>query len=159
MKKYIITVIISLVVGFLLSNYMLKEYENTSLLPIFNQSQTAYLIQQGVYSSYESMQNNTSFLSDYIYSVIDNMYYVYVGITLDSENVSKLQDYYKNNNINTIIKTTTLTNQELISSLKQYDLVLNETNDSSTIKEINKQTLKKYKGEWYGKNKRYTKRR
>ena len=147
MKKYLLTIIVSLLVGFLLSFYMLKEYEKTDIFPVFNESETAYLIQQGVYSSMESMQENTAHLTDYIYSVIDDMYYVYIGISLDSSNVNKLQEYYKNKDINTIIKTTTLTDQEFIEILRQYDMVLNNTSDEDTIKEICKQVLSKYKEE------------
>ena len=147
MKKYLLTIIVSLLVGFLLSFYMLKEYEKTDIFPVFNESETAYLIQQGVYSSMKSMQENTAHLTDYIYSVIDDMYYVYIGISLDSSNVNKLQEYYKNKDINTIIKTTTLTDQEFIETLRQYDMVLNNTSDEETIKEICKQVLSKYKEE------------
>lgn len=147
MKKYLLTIIVSLLVGFLLSFYMLKEYEKTDIFPVFNESETAYLIQQGVYSSMKSMQENTAHLTDYIYSVIDDMYYVYIGISLDSSNVNKLQEYYKNKDINTIIKTTTLTDQEFIETLRQYDKVLNNTSDEETIKEICKQVLSKYKEE------------
>ena len=147
MKKYLLTIIVSLLVGFLLSFYMLKEYEKTDIFPVFNESETAYLIQQGVYSSMESMQENTSHLTDYIYSVIDNMYYVYIGISLESDNVNKIQEYYKNKDINTIIKTTTISDNDLINSLRQYDMVLKETNEEETIKEIIKQTLSKYKEE------------
>ena len=147
MKKYLLTIIVSLLVGFLLSFYMLKEYESVDIIPVFNVKQTAYLVQQGVYSSMESMQENTSHLTDYIYSVIDNMYYVYIGISLESDNVNKIQEYYKNKDINTIIKTTTISDNDLINSLRQYDMVLKETNEEETIKEIIKQTLSKYKEE------------
>ena len=147
MKKYLLTIIISLLVGFLLSFYMLKEYESIDIIPVFNTKETAYLVQQGVYSSMESMQENTSHLTDYIYSVIDNMYYVYIGISLESDNVEKIQEYYKNKDINTIIKTTTISDNDLINSLKQYDMVLKETSKEETIKEIIKQTLSKYKEE------------
>ena len=146
MKKYIITIIISLLIGFLLSNKLLNEY-NTDILNVFNESKNAYLIQQGVYSTEDSMKKNTSSLPSYIYSVIDNMYYVYIGITLDSENVIKLQNYYENKNIDTIIKTTTINDKNIISSLEQYDIFLKNTTDESTIKEIIKQVLEKYKGE------------
>jgi len=146
MKKYILTIVASLLVGFFLSDYMIKKYGETSItLPVFNTTQTAYLIQQGVYSSYESMQNNTSNLSDYIYSNIDGMFYVYIAMTLDSENVSKLQNYYKDKGINTIVKTTTLNDSDFINSLTQYDTILKQTTDKSTIKEICKQILSKYK--------------
>jgi len=148
MKNYIITIVISLLIGFLLSNYMIKQYDSVEeMFPVFSESQTAYLIQQGVYSSLESMKKNTSHLNDYIYSIIDNMYYVYIGITLEQENVSKIQSYYSDKGIQTIVKTTTLIDNDFILSLKQYDLVLRETNDSATIKEIIKQVLEKYKGE------------
>lgn len=146
MKKYILTIIASLLVGFFLSDYMIKKYgENSISIPVFNQSETAYLIQQGVYSSYESMQNNTSNLSDYIYSNIDGMFYVYIAMTMDVENVSKLQTYYEEKGINTIVKTTTLTDYNFITSLNQYDTILKQTNDSQTIKEICKLVLSKYK--------------
>ena len=147
MKKYLFTIIVSLLVGFLLSFYMLKEYESVNIIPVFNVKETAYLVQQGVYSSMESMQENTSHLTDYIYSVIDNMYYVYIGISLESDNVNKIQEYYKNKDIKTIIKTTTISDNDLINSLRQYDMVLKETNEEETIKEIIKQTLSKYKEE------------
>ncbi len=147
MKKYLLTIIVSLLVGFLLSFYMLKEYESVNIIPVFNVKETAYLVQQGVYSSMESMQENTSHLTDYIYSVIDNMYYVYIGISLESDNVNKIQEYYKNKDIKTIIKTTTISDNDLINSLRQYDMVLKETNAEETIKEIIKQTLSKYKEE------------
>ena len=147
MKKYLLTIIASLLVGFLLSFYMLKEYEKTDIFPVFNESETAYLIQQGVYSSMESMQENTTHLTDYIYSVIDNMYCVYIGICLHSSNVDKIQEYYQSKDIDTIVKTTTLTDQEFIASLRQYDMVLNNTDDEDTIKEICKQVLSKYKEE------------
>lgn len=147
MKKYIITIITSLLVGFFLSEYIIKKYDkNPVSLPVFNQTETAYLIQQGVYSSYESMQNNTTNLTDYIYSNLDGMFYVYIAMTLNEENVSKLQDYYKEKGITTIVKTTTLTDSDLITSIKQYDTILNQTNDNMTIKEICKQVLSKYKG-------------
>ena len=147
MKKYLLTIIVSLLVGFLLSFYMLKEYESVNIMPVFNVKETAYLVQQGVYSSMESMQENTSHLTDYIYSVIDNMYYVYIGISLESDNVNKIQEYYKSKDIKTIIKTTTISDNDLINSLRQYDMVLKETNEEETIKEIIKQTLSKYKEE------------
>jgi len=48
----------------------------------------------------------------------------------------------------TIVKTNTITDKELIDYIYKYDVILKETNDNETIKEITKQVLKKYKGEW-----------
>lgn len=153
MKKYIVTIIISLLVGFLLSNYVIKEYD-ADVFSAFSEKKTLYLIQQGVYSSVESMKENTSNLNEYIYSNIDNLYYVYIGITLDVENTTKIQNAYKN--MNTIVKTNIITDKELIEYIEKFDIVLKETSDNETVKEITKQVLKKYKGEWSYNNKRYT---
>lgn len=144
MKKYMLTIIISLLVGFLLSNYMIKEYDS-NILTTFNEKKTLYLVQQGVYSSIDSMKEKTSDLNEYIYSNIDNLYYVYIGITLDVENATKIQNAYKD--MDTIVKTNTITDKELIEYIQKFDIVLKETNDEETIKEITKQVLKKYKGE------------
>ena len=115
MKKYFLTIVISLLIGFLLSNYMIKEYDSSIL--VFNEKKTVYLIQQGVYSSIDSMKNNTSKLTDYIYD------------------------------FDTFVKTTTINDQDLISYIEKYDLILKQTNDTETIGEIVKNVLKKYKGE------------
>lgn len=143
MKKYILTIIISLLVGVFLSNYVIKEYDS-DILSTFSEKKTLYLVQQGVYSSMDSMKENTSNLNEYIYSNIDNLYYVYVGITLDVENASKIQKIY---DMETIIKTNVISDKELIEYIEKFDIVLKETNDKETIKEITKQVLKKYKGE------------
>ena len=143
MKKYILTIIISLLVGVFLSNYVIKEYDS-DILSTFSEKKTLYLVQQGVYSSIDSMKENTSNLNEYIYSNIDNLYYVYVGITLDVENASKIQKIY---DMETIIKTNIISDKELIEYIEKFDIVLKETNDKETIKEITKQVLKKYKGE------------
>ena len=143
MKKYILTIFISLLVGFLLSNYIIKEYDS-SIISVFNDKKTVYLIQQGVYSSLDSMKENTSNLSEYIYTNVDNLYYVYVGITFDIENTNKIQQIYDFENI---VKNNVITDSELIKYIEKYDLILKETNDKNTIKEIVKNVLKKYKGE------------
>ena len=66
MKKYFVTIIISLLIGFLLANFMLRQYDSTvKVIPTFKQNETIYLVQQGVYSSLESMKDNTKKLNYY----------------------------------------------------------------------------------------------
>lgn len=147
MKKYLTTIIISLVIGFLLSNYMIKEYNGQTIIPTFKETTfDVYLIQQGVYSSKESMETNTKQLTEYIYSVIDDMYYVYIGMTLDIDIASKIKEHYKQKDITTIIKTTTITDLTFKTTLLQYDSILRETNDPTTIQEVINKIMSQYKG-------------
>ncbi len=144
MKKYLFTIIISLLVGFFLSNFMIKEYDS-DIMSVFKKDTTLYMIQTGVYSNIDSMKENTSNIDEYIYSIKDNLYYVYIGLTLDLENASKIQSCYKG--VDSIIKKSIISDEDLINYIEKYDLVLKETNDTQTIKEITKQVIKKYKGE------------
>lgn len=147
MKKYFVTIIISLLVGFLLANFLLKQYDSTiNIIPTFKQNQTVYLVQQGVYSSIESMQENTKRINYYVYTLKDGYYYVYIGMSLDSEIIKKIQNYYTDLKIETIIKTITMNNNDFITTLNQTDQILKETEDKDTIKEVINQILKKYEG-------------
>ena len=120
MKKHLFTIILSLIVGFLLANFMLRQYSTETPFPVFNRSETVYLIQQGVYSSVESMNYNTRDISYFIYSLIGEMYHVYIGMTLDENNARKLQEFYENLGIETIIRTTTISDNEFINKLRNY---------------------------------------
>lgn len=73
MKKYFITIIISLLIGFLLSYNMLKEYDN-AVLPAFFDNENVYLIEQGEYSSYDNMIKSTAGIEDYIYREENSMF-------------------------------------------------------------------------------------
>lgn len=141
MKKYFLTIIISLLVGFLLSYYILKEYDDT-VMPAFLTGETVYLIEQGAYSSYDNMISNTTNINNYVYSTKDNMYYVYVGMTLSKDNASKIQGIYE---FATTIETIEINDADFINTLQSTDSIISATNDSKTITEACKQALSKYK--------------
>lgn len=145
MKKYLLTIIISLLIGFLLSNFMLKQYDDAvAIMPTFKQEETLYLVQQGVYSSLTSMQENTKNIPYYVYTLDNNLYYVYIGMSLDMDNIEKIRKYY--DNMETIVKSKTITDESFINTLKMNDEVLKQTEDKEVIKETINNVLKKYEG-------------
>lgn len=145
MKKYLLTIIISLLIGFLLSNFMLKQYDDAvAIMPTFKQEETLYLVQQGVYSSLTSMQENTKNIPYYVYTLDNNLYYVYIGMSLDMDNIEKIRKYY--DNMETIVKSKTITDESFINTLKMNDEVLKQTEDREVIKETINNVLKKYEG-------------
>ncbi len=148
MKKSLITIIISIACGFFLAMTYIEQYDSPlDIVSVFGeQSKTVYLIQQGVYSSFESMENNTSSVSDYVYSVIDGMYYVYIGMTLSENNATKLKEHFDLKGMSTYVKENAISDDEFISNLEHYDLIISETSDEATIDEVMKSVLSEYKG-------------
>lgn len=145
MRKYLLTIIVSLLIGFLLANFMLKQYDDeVDIMPTFKQEETLYLVQQGVYSNITSMQENTKNIPYYVYTLDNNLYYVYIGMSLDMDNIEKIRKYY--DNMETIVKSKSITDEDLINTLKINDEVLKQTEDKEVIKETINNVLKKYEG-------------
>lgn len=147
MKKYFYTFIIALIIGFFLSYYFIIQYDDYNGIKVSSVSDELYFIQYGVFSSLESMESETISLTNYVYSKIDDKYYVYIGITNNSDNVNKIVSYYKDLGYETIIKKYQVNNKNFIESVKEFDNILLETTDKTVINSIINQTLIKYEQE------------
>ena len=144
MKKYLFTIIISLLVGFLLSNYILKQYDNYKGITVYKDGEMLYFIEYGVYDNYSDMEKNTINLENYIYQVDDNKYYVYIAITKNDEVLNKINNYYKKLGYNVTTKEFYVTNSEFIKSIENNDSVLLLTNDEVVIGEVVSEGLTSY---------------
>lgn len=144
MKKYLTTLLLALVIGFFLANFFIKQYDNYNGIKVSNTGDSLYFIQYGVFSSVESMEENTISLQNYVYSEDEGLYYVYVGITSIKENAEKIVEFYNNNGYEAIIKEFEIFNVNFLESLKTYDEVLKNTNDGTAIASIINQVLIKY---------------
>lgn len=144
-KKYIVPIMLALVVGLLFGRFVLNQYDfEGKIIPVINNSKTAYFIQQGVYSSKESMESNVSGFPYYIYMINNDKYYVYIGITFLEENLDKIKGYYKDKGYNTYVKEININNDKFITVLEQYDSLLKESSDSEVIGTVCSQVLNKY---------------
>ncbi len=144
MKKYLLTFLIALIIGLFLLNFSLKQYNDYSGIKVSSKYDEVYFIQYGVFSSVESMEENTISLQNYVYTMEDNLYYVYIGITTLEENALKLQKYFESKGYKTILKKFGISNQEFIKLLDNYDEVLKKTDDETAISSVNNQVLSKY---------------
>lgn len=157
MRKYLFTFLIAIVTGFFLSYIFINQYNDFNGIKVSGTGESVYFIQYGVFSNLESMEKETITLTNYIYSKIDDMYYVYVGITKNSDNANKIVGYYKNLGYETIIKKYEITNNSFLQIIENYDEVLLETNDSTTIASLINQVLIEYeKEEINGQDKGYS---
>ena len=144
-KKYIIPTLLALITGIILGKFVLNQYEfEGQIIPTINASKQAYFIQQGVYSSKENMEKNTSSFPYYIYMQENDKYYVYIGITFLEENMNKIKGYYEEKGYTTYVKQININNDDFITVLEQYDILLRETMDSEVVGTVCSQVLNKY---------------
>ena len=144
MKKYLFPVTISLLIGISMAYFIIKQYEGMPILAVSSNAETLYYVERGIYSDLENMENNMKDFTDYIYNTENNQYYTYIGITTNKENALKIQNYYKNLGYDTNLVEKITDNKEFINILRQYDELLNKTDDSESIKTICNQVLAKY---------------
>ena len=144
MKKYLLTFLIAIVIGFFLSNFFLRQYNDFEGIKVSGIGEELYFIQYGVFSNLESLEENTIELQNYVYTKQDNLFYVYVGITSIEENAKKIVELYKSLGYDTIIKRFSITNKDFLELLVNYDEVLKSTSDNTAISSIINQVLTKY---------------
>lgn len=124
--------------------FIIKQYEGMPILAVSSNAETLYYVERGIYSDLENMENNMKEFTDYIYNTENNQYHTYIGITTNKENALKIQNYYKNLGYDTNLVEKITDNKEFINILRQYDELLNKTDDSESIKTICNQVLAKY---------------
>lgn len=146
MKK-LLPVLLGLVVGLVFTKIFYDSYNVSYAL---NENTLVYVFQQGVYSSKQSVIENVT-LNYYIYEKSGDMYYVYAGFTTKSKNVQKLKDFFEKKGYSIYVKEINLPSSNFTEVLKQYDLLLERTDDENAIEAINASILSEYE-EAYGEN-------
>lgn len=144
MKKYFFTVLVALIIGFFISIFFINQYDSYTGIKVSYVGDELYFIQYGVFSSIENMEEETISLQNYVYNQIDNMYYVYVGITNSGDNANKIINYFKNLGYETIIKKYQVNNKLFVEKLINYDEILSKTNDNTVISSLISQVLSEY---------------
>ena len=139
-KGFIILSFITLF-GVYIGTYLYKSYlfkSNNKKLNLIK----IYLLEYGVYNSYESMDENGKNIENYFYYNDKEGYHILLGITINKNIINKIgESYEKISNIN--IREDYTDNMEFIENLKQYDnLIINSNN--TEILQIEKQVLGKY---------------
>ena len=118
---------------------------NVSIVKLNDSNDYAiYMVQQGVYSTMESMEENTVDLSDYMYVKKDDKYYVYLGVTQDIATANIIKDNY---DMDLYIKENNIEDEELLVKLKENDNLINENTNKNDILSFSKKSLEIYEGQ------------
>ena len=143
MKKILFPLISAIVVGIVLGKYFFSQYEN-KVDKVFKNDEIIYVLQEGVYSKIENVEKYTSKLNYYITHHDGDYYRVYVGITQNKNNATRLKEYFVSKGNDIYIRELSTNNAAFLELLKQYDLLLENCSGDSELLQIEKQVLSKY---------------
>ena len=79
-----------------------------------------------------------------LYLVTFNKFYLYLGISLEKENLDKVQTYYDQEDKTTYIKALTFTDNTFINHLSQWDVLLSNASSKEELLAICKVVLADY---------------
>ena len=135
MKKKILVVVI---IGVIFASIIFLKYKKES--EKISSTETVYLLQIGAYKNNENVVKVTKTLPNYVILEEEGTTKIIIGITKDDNNIEKLSQNYET----VYIKELQMENKEFLDYLTKYDNLLNYTNNSDTIEEINNKVLNKY---------------
>lgn len=139
-------IVSAIIIGLILSKFMFNQYNyDSKISTVFKNSEKLYFVMFGIYSSKDEMEKETSNLKSYIYSLENDKYYVYLGITKEEKNFDKLKGYFNSIGYDVSERVLNINNDSYIDLLEQYDILLSKTNDNDVIEAIASQTITKYK--------------
>lgn len=120
---------------YLYNSYLLRNEDKINTYKI-------YILEYGVYNSYESMEENGKNIDNYFYYSDKAGYHILLGITKNKNIITKIRESYENiANIN--IREDYTDNMEFIESLNQYDNLIINSNKTEVL-QAEKQILSKY---------------
>ena len=112
-----------------------KNYKNKKV-----EYKEIYILQVGAYKSYDNVINKTKYLDNYIIYKENDLYKIFLGVSLNNNTYNKLENFY--NEDSTFKKVIKISNEEYINNLKKYDTLINETNDKELLNTIIKKELR-----------------
>ena len=135
--------IIFIVIGIILGDFLYSKY-HTSFLEAFKEKYNYYFVQEGVYSNYDLMFENTKSVNAKTVEKNKDKYYVYVGISSNYDNAVKIKDIYEKEGYKTFIKEMSFDSEEFYTNVEQFDLLVDRANTDEEILTIEEVILANY---------------
>ena len=137
--NFLISIVCALLLGYLCATFVFQEYKENET--VFGLSNSIYFLQYGVYTNIDSADIK---VDKYIDVEEDGKHYIYVGMTTSEENAKKIQDSYSEKNIELYVKQEYVSNNEFVSELSQYDILLSSSKTDEEMNSILSTVLSSY---------------
>ena len=141
--KFLIPITLSIVIGLFFGKVFFDNYD-ASTVTVFGEKEKVYMLQIGVYSSIEKMKSSFKDYKKLLSIKGDDGYHLYVGITKNKENASRIKEFYKKNGYSIYIRENIIDNKPFLSVLGEYDKILEIASDDDLM-EIEKIVISNYK--------------
>ena len=141
MKNKLVVALIFIISGIVVGNNLYNKVD-FKLLKTFKENNDFYLLQLGTYDTKEIMQRDTRDINPKVYEVKNDKYYVYVGISSNINNIDKIKGIYKDEELTT--KVINIKNEEFINNLRQFDILIDNTDDKDEILTIEEVVLSSF---------------
>lgn len=144
-KSFFITMIIAILIGAVLGNFLFEQYKLESE-SVIREVNSTYFLMEGSYSTEDQANKAVTDNNIKTYLIVkeDANYIVYLAITKDNDNLDKLKKLYNDLGINCSIKKMSASNEEFLAMLEQMDILLNKTSSNDEILAINEVILANY---------------
>lgn len=142
MKKTLIYMTVAILFGALCGKILYDKYEDTSF--VFHAEEKVYFLQEGVYSSEESLNRNTKDINPKLIIKENDKYYVYVGISKSKDGIKKIKDVYEDKGYSIYQKEKTVDDESFLTNLSQYDILLDSAKTNDDILTIEEVVLSNY---------------
>lgn len=133
---------VAIISGGIIGIALFSEYKETS--SVFSDKKKLYFLEEGIYSSKKLLEYNTKNINPKLIVEKDGKYHLYVGITGEQKNISKIKNIYKNKGYSVYEKELEIDNLEFLSNVEQFDILLDNANNESDISAIEEVVLSNY---------------
>lgn len=134
MNKKIMFLLISISI-FLVAFITIKYFENKGSYV------TYYILQEGAFKNYNGVIKITRNYNNYVISKEDELYKIYIGVTLDKEVYNKLISMYSKTS-STYMKKVNINNKEFYNKVRTYDNLIKNSDNLKEVDLIVKEELK-----------------
>lgn len=130
--KNIKIILLALIISFLIGYFLITDYLN------YNKDIT-YAFIYGKYNK-EEFEKETIKLSNYIYKLDNDKYIVYLGLTRNEKNISKLKEFYEKKGYSISVGSITIS-EEFKKLVDDLDILLEKVSDDEAIEKIESKIL------------------
>lgn len=142
-KKFIFSLFLAIILGSLLGHTLFEQFKEEDQ-EVFAQNDVIYFLEEGIYDNLERAEAATKDIDTKIIVKEDANYYVYLAITKNKSNLSRLKKIYKDMNLNINVKEMEIEDTSFLTSLEQMDGLVEKTTTKEELLTITKVVLANY---------------